>query len=489
MLQQKQKQKREREDLREFQEEDLPWFLAHPKSFILYEPRLGKTVVSSNIVMLDDNCKTVLIVCSKNALATWKNHLLVWHAKLCPQKTIEVRMVRSVPGSKSRDLRMALWCKPRTAEKTFYICTYGVLLEDIDFLMLPSTIKIGLRFDTVIGDEVHLRMKNRKTKTNAAFKFLTTRSWCKRFHALSGTMTSKGGPLDFWPILNMFDPKLFSSYWRFAYTFAEIIDNGWGKEIIGVKNIEAFWQLLDRYSRRRFRKVVAPQMPKVQRTQLTIQPTLYQQDLWFKLASDGFAWTGEDNKLILATTSLERILRLRQLLTCPKILDEKADVGAAMKNLVERLEDPEISITPLDKHIVIYTPFTQAIPHFVQYLKENGYHNVFVLKGGIEPEEQEEQIRQFQRTQGIMICSIKYAQAFSLCPAEQCYFIGYEYDPNDNIQAEDRLVGQSGGGHIDAFYYALEGMDEDFAYNLNIKHKLITVTIGSADNLPVKSSP
>lgn len=470
-----------RPDLREFQEEDLPWFLEHPKSFMLYEPRLGKTVMSSNVIMLDPECKVILVCCSKNALFTWRDHLLVWNKLLCPETTLDVRMVRAIGQAGAKKQREAIWLKPRTAEKTVFICTFGVLQQDFLFLQRELVKPSGLHFDTVIGDEVHLRMKNRKTKTNKIFKTLTTAKHCKRWHPLSGTMTSKGGPLDFWPILNMFNPKRFGSYWAFANTFTEWIDGHWGREIIGPKNLVTFWKLMSEYSRIRTRKKCAPQMPKVQRQMLRAEPTTEQLNLVYKLKEEGFVWSNTGD-MTIAANSLELNLRFRQILTCPKILSESYGVGAALEDLVQQLEDPEISVTPLDKQIVIFSSFKKAFPHFRKYLEDCGY-KVFELSGGIEPEEQEEQIKLWRESQGIMLCTTKYAQAFSLTPAEKCFHIGYEWDPNDNKQAEDRLVGQSGGGHIDSYYYSLVGLDEQFADSLNTKHKLITLTLGTTENV------
>lgn len=477
---------RKRPDLREFQEEDLPWFLEHPKSFILYEPRLGKTVMSANIIALDTDLEAVLIVCPKNALFTWVEHVYLWCAKLCPQYSVDVRLVRHKGTGSGKETRQKIWLKPRTASLTVYVCTFGVLQQDYNFLMLPSVKKSGFRLDAIFGDEVHIRQKNRKTKTNAIFKNLVKHYDVKRYHALSGTMAGKGGPTDFWPILNIFDNRLFGSYWRFAGTFCEIIDNGWGKEIIGVRNLQAFWALLDRYSRRRFRKDIESQMPTVQRQMLSVEPTLEQLNMWNAIHSDGYYSSRKSDDMIFASTSLEMTLRKRQILACPRIFGPDFGIGASMEDLVERLQDPEITVTQDDKHIVIFTAFSAAIPHFEAYLKENGFGNVFKLHGGIEPEEQHERIRAFQRTKGIMICSIKYAQAFSLASSEQCFFIGYEYDPNENKQAEDRLVGQEGGGHIDSYYYSCIGLDNETIGSVDDKNKLISLTMGSADLSKVK---
>ncbi len=461
------------EPLRNFQEEDVPFFLAHKKSLILYEPRLGKTVVTCNVLAADRDCQSILILCSKNALGVWQTHLKEWFQHLSPEETIDVRLIRG-KGSKAKETRQQLYLKPRTANRTFYVSTFSAFLKDYLFLQLPS-IRKTVSFDTVIGDEVHLHWCNRNNKSVAAVApFVRT---AMRFHALSGTMTGKTGPASYWAVLNMIDRKMFSSYWRLVNTFCEVADFGYGKQIIGVKNLDGFHSLLDRYSRTRKRKECAPHMPAVQRSMLNVPATPRQKDLYDSLVTDQFAFTEAGDKMVVVANSLEQTVRLRQVLTCPALLDPLAGVGGAMEDLIERLQEAKENQIVEDYHVVIFSQFKQALPHFENALRAAGFSDVVQLYGGIEPEEQEARIAEFRRTKGIVLCSIDYAQAFSLTPATQCFFIGYSWDPSSNKQAEDRLVPQQGTNPINAYYYAIEGtVDSNLCLTLDGKQKIISVT-------------
>jgi hypothetical protein len=468
----------EGKSLRPFQAEDIPWFLNHPRSGNLSEPRLGKTVVTSITLALDPLTNKVLIACPKNAMFVWRDHLLEWFQAIAPHRTLDIRVVKG-KGAKAAQQRKQAWLAPTTADVTCYIVTWGALDRDIQLLQLPSTSKSGLIFNTVIGDEVHFRLKNRKNKAAKYFKWLTHPQRCRRFHPLSGTLAGKGGPADFWPLLNMINPTLFGSYWKFVNTYMVVGENGWGgKELIEPKNIDHFHRfILEAYFRRRFRHICAPQMPKVQRDLLKVEATPEQVKLLEGLDQESFVFTPSD-ELIVAATSMEKVLRVRQILTCPQILDSTLGVGAAMEDLTERLLDPEMSPTEDDRHVVIFSAFRQALQPFEDYLRTQGFENIFQLYGGIDPEILHQRINQFKQSKGIILCSIKYAQAFSLAPAQQCFTIGYEWDPNDNKQAEDRLVPQEGINPINSYYYCYPGIDDGVAESVNIKNRVISLTLG-----------
>lgn len=459
---------------RAFQLEDYPWFMANPRSMNLYEPRLGKTVITVSCILTDPNCSKILVLCSKNAVNVWRRHFIELHALLGCNRSLELRLVRGDAST-----RQMLWAQPCTKQMTVFLTTFGSMDRDTKYLQLPSMVK-KLLLDTVIGDEVHLRWRNRKNKAVAYAKWLTRPEVCKRFHALSGTLTSKGGPTDFWAILNMIDPKRFSSFWQFANIWCEIIDNGFGKEIIGPRNLPAFHKMLQTYARIRIRKICAPQMPVVARSLIRVQMTAPQRRLYEAIKEDMFIMT-EEGSFVVVSNSLESNTRFRQICTCPAILGTEFGVGAAVEDMIERLTDEDAGES--DRHVVIFLQFKKAAEHVMGALSAAGFKDIFFLFGGMEAEDQEEQIRRFQETKGIILCTVQYAQAFSLVPSLVAYFIGYSYDPGDNKQAEDRLVPQEGMDSIMAYYYCcVDSPDEKLAETVNMKNRRISITIGSAQH-------
>lgn len=449
---------------------DIPWFLSHPKSMILYEPRLRKTATTIIVMARDPLTKRVLIVCSKNALLAWMEHLPLWWPYIDPSRSIEVRIVRG-KNSKAKATREALWTAPRRADVTFFVTTFEAFVNDYDHIQ-----KYRLTFDTVIGDEVHRKFKTRKGTTVTKFReFIRD---VRRFHPLSGTLAGKWGPADLWTLLNMLNKSEFGSYWRHAETFCWLTDGQFGKEIIGVRNQENWLRTLHRYARVRKRADVAPQMPTVQRDIIRPEWTQPQLDTYNSLEKVPYTFT-PNGTLIVAANSLEKFIRRRQLLICPAILDPLLGYGGAITDLLAKCVEAREEGDLYGHHIVIFTAYTKAIP-FIQAAFEAEAFKVFTIQGGTEPEELRTKIDAFTQTKGIVICSVKFAQGFSLESAQQCFFIGPEYDPNENKQAEDRLVPQIGTHPINSWYYSMPGANEDIDLieNLGARSNVINATLG-----------
>lgn len=458
------------EALRPFQADDVPYFLAHLKSLILYEPRLGKTVVTCNVLAKDPLTKDILIACSKNALSVWLDHIDAWFNYLMPGVLLDIRVVRG-KNSGAKAVRHELWARPRKPGYiTVYLTTFNGLLNDFEYL---QTNKLD-RFDTIIADEVHTKLRSRKTKTAAMFKLLVKK--CRRFHALSGTLTGKWGPADFFGLLNIINPYEFSSYWAFVYAFCVVVENHWGKEIIGVKNMDAFHLILSRFARIRDRKTYGPQMPTVRRDLKHVEMSKEQAVLYEAVGETSMAVT-ENGTIVLARNSLEKVTRKRQILVCPKIVDPKLGLGEAFEDILDILAEAKENEDAAGQHIVIFTAVRKSLQFFQAALLDAGYRNVFTLAGGTEPEDLVRITNDFRRTKGIMLCTTQFAQAFSLDSAQECYHIGWDYDPNNNKQAEDRLVGQSGTHQINSWYYSYKQTDDEIlAINITQKNRIIRVT-------------
>jgi len=393
--------------LRKYQAEGCDFLVQHPRVILADEMGLGKTLeVLAAIKKLKLTQKHILVVCSGSSQYVWKKEVAKWLPEL---------PFTMVVGNPSK--RHSIW---KNLPLGMVVCTYGVLRQDIDVMQKFWSL--------VIADEAH-NLHNRKTKNFKSFKrlrstylFLVTGSPVKR------------GPESLWTFLHLIDRKVFSSYWRYVNAFCMIIDGPFGKENLGPKNITALKEVvLKNRLIRRMKVNVAPELPPKIRQLLPVEPTPLQVRIHKQLAEKMVADLPSGD-LLVTPSILAKLVRLRQLFVTPKLITPELEDGAGLNGIVEHMK--EISDQP---HVVIFTPFAKAIPFIANRLEKEKLGTAVILKGGMKPNDVGETLEAFIRLKCIAICTIKFAQSFDLDTAHTGYFLGYEWEPLENYQAEDRL--------------------------------------------------
>lgn len=417
------------------------------------EMGLGKSLQAIIALRNSESCDdTVLITCPKAALWVWFSELDKWWPEGFKRLHIVIgdkfdrdRVILTIQDSINR----GLWPRP------IILATYDMVRIEADFFK-------ALQFGTIIADEAH-KFRNRTTKIHKVMCRLRT----DNVYMLTGTPASKG-PQDIWGLLHVINPKTFSSYWKFVNTFCHVIDNGFGKEIVGVRNEENLRALIRRYMIRRVKKEVAEELPDKIRQFLPVEMTAYQSKIYHDLEEDMMADLTEDLTVVTPLT-ITKLIRLRQLLICPQVLDPKGidstlEVGAGLTTIKEWLDNAE------SPHSVIFTPFSKPLPLIERFLHKSGYYNIGILKGGMKMEEVRDTIQEFEASKGIIICTIKFAQSFSLSTSSTAFFLGYEYNPDENYQAEDRLHRLTSKNMVNIYYLKYtDSVDEDILGILNTK--------------------
>lgn len=430
--------------LRPYQRASVDRMVNDKVHFLFYKMGLGKTPTTITAAY-EAGCKSILILCPKNALRTWEDHFKQMYPDLDQthgNRTTHFSIHRVRKKSITATERRTIWNTRVSESVNVYIFTYNAFVRDLPFMKVV--------FDAVILDECK-RIRNRKSE---AFKAL--KGPCKRatyFWPMTGTPGKM--PIDVWTLFHLFSPKLFGSFWKFAETFQYVQNNGFnGKEIFGLKNPDSWYRLLRSRASLVTKEMVRDQIGAGEKIRqiLTIEMDECQAAIYKQFDESMLAFTGD--QLILLPNTLSRIMRFRQLLVCPKILDPSLSYGAALEDLVETLED-------IDPHVVIFTPFTAAIPFIKERLRQAGHQHIIRLQGGITPDEQMDRIQYFKDSKGIAICSIKYAESFPLEPAQAAFFLGYEFEVDANEQAEDRLVRFTTEHLVNIYYYAYQDTYDD----------------------------
>lgn len=446
---------------RPFQEEDFAFYKKAKRAFMFYEMRLGKTVVTCKALAYH-GALSIIVICPKNAFFVWEDHI-----RGIVDEDADIRFVLGEAPE-----RMIEWMTPRTKKVTVYIVTAASFVRDYDFITSKEITK-KMVVDSVVGDEVHRWARKAKNLTfKKVEKFARALHGC--LYLLTGT-PSTHGPVDMYPYLHMVNRTYISSKWKFINTFCKTEPNFWGgREVVGIKNPTQWKLMLERFGRIRYRRDVADQMPSKNRFRLPVELTAEQKRLYRQMDYDNFVVI-EDGNIVVAASAMEETLKFRQILCCPKILDESFGVGGAVENLTLRLQEG----TEEERHIVVFVPFRPAVHIISQHLETqvDGLH-VERLHGGIDPYDLKNRIQRFRDSKGVIVCTVQFAEAFSLEPALECVFVGCDWDPNVNRQAEDRIISQQGTTPINCAYYVYKGtVDEQIFDVLNRRQKIIEETL------------
>lgn len=397
-------------EFRPYQNQGRDFLIDRRKAILALPMGTGKTPVT---VAAAESYKypQELILAPSSAIGTWRRHLVSMTDNRLP--------VQIVWGQSY--LRDSLWKEAKSGKPGFYISTYDTYWRDMKSGMAPKY------WPLVIMDEFH-RLRNRKTER---YKWLHHIDSPHKYF-LSGTPASRG-PQDLWTVMSMIDPVRYRSYWRWVDEFCLVETTPFGRQITGVRNLPRFNQLMETYLYIRKKADILPELPPKTRSKIPIEMTPKQAKLYHSLRKDMIAELEGSGEVLITTTTLEKLLRLRQILVTPKLLDpEFPEYGGAIEAFMDRIEDLD------EPHCVFFTPFAQALPILAERLQRAG-HKYITLRGGLSPFEVERLENEFREQGGIALCSIQFAQSYSLSTSSQAYFAGYEYDPNVNEQAEDRL--------------------------------------------------
>jgi hypothetical protein len=178
-------------------------------------------------------------------------------------------------------------------------------------------------------------------------------------------------------------------------------------------------------------------------------------------------------EVITVQTVLAKYTRLRQLICCPEILIEDFGAGDAIEAVIDKIQ--EFDELPNWKHNIIFTPFVPAISIFAERLSEGlqmARTDILTIQGGMEADEVRTVQETFRRNQETMIiASLKASQAWNAETALNVYFPHFDWDQDENKQAEGRSRRADGSQElIRAYYVSFRGtITEDMIEILNHK--------------------
>lgn len=306
------------------------------------DPRLGKSAEAMRIIQAVESNGFILILCPKALIEQWVDYAHTW---------LKYPIVNTLKGTGKERLeqleRIRFDYGSNTKGKR-----HIVVITNWESLHMPPVLK-SLRevgWTAIVGDEAH-KLKNRKSQVRTAVASLKT----KHMLLLSATFT-ENWPSDYWSPLNLIEPNLFSSYWRFAGFFIQTSDGHFGPEFAKTKDADILRDFLTPWVIQRRSDDVADMPEKIRETVVC------------ELSKEHRAFYDEISKRVRVelsdgplnmTNKVSKILRLRQAAIHPMLIDPGAsfdfDTGkfAMLKTLLE-------DVVPEGEQVLIYSNFIKS---------------------------------------------------------------------------------------------------------------------------------
>lgn len=413
-------------ELWDFQQPATEFLVKHKRALNGMSMGLGKTVVTWSAVNAIKP-HSILLIGTTAALSQWKRIA----QQFWPGLWDKFVQIEGTPLQ-----RKVLW----QTQPSCVAVTYQILLRDQDMLQGR-----GWGYDMIIADECHKFIRNRNTKTFNLLKQLARHS--TYLYLVTGSPISRGAQ-DFWTYMHLIDRTLHSSYWRWVNTFCNVVETPFGKEIIGTKNEDQLRTVLrqnailiqkkDVHLKKKVRQIIGVDMTTAQKRAYTA----LDEEMILEL----------DEGLLLASTALAKITRLRQLLCCPSTIHTGLGIGGGFEYIVDTLQD----LPREERHCVIFAPFRDALDDFHDYLVKLATFqdsSIFIFRGGMKADQLDGGLQAWKGSRGIALCTIAYAQSFDMETCDKAFFMGYSWDPNENFQAEDRVDRLTNKNSILNMYY------------------------------------
>ena len=411
--------------LREYQLEDIKFLAARKSAACFNEQRTGKTPTALSVMSVH-NVKKLLIIAPASTLYAWADECKRWWTG--PGAVVvdgtAAKRKKIITNWKQGALIISYECLREMQHVTKD--EYGYI-EEIQVTGDLALIKRHKDIQGVILDEAH-RIKNHKSKQAMA---LFSLDYIPIKLALTGT-PAPGKQHEIFSILHWLYPKVFTGYWRFIdYYFTQYEEyNAGGKyKVIGTfkpgkdKELQEF---LDVISTRRVRASVMSWLPKKDK-QIIKLPQTEEQKNYIKELNTNFEINGTD---VDAVNILAKLIKIRQILLHPKVLDLKGKSPKA-EWIKQYLKDyPE-------KQVIIFSNFTG----WLKILGEEIGCDNFII--GNTPKNKREQLKNdFQSGKiKVLLINIKAGkEGITLDNADVAIFTD-KYPPVGDIQqAEDRFV-------------------------------------------------
>ena len=420
--------------LRDFQRAGVSFLKKVPRAILGDDMGLGKSL-EAMVATSEIGSKKILVIVPNSLKRNWYKEYLKW--EILPEEKLTL-----ITGD--RDKRKALI---ENYKDGAMIINYDHCRVSPDENSRETNLKdlLKIDWDTVIVDEAH-KIKHRESLQTQGVQSICHKAK-KNCILLTGTPP---GEVDFmWPLLNALQPEKYPSFWKFvnahAHVYKETINRS-GKEVTKIEGrplhpLEYRKEILDPIMIRRLKSDKLKDLPPKQYREVWVELEPEQRKIYNQMVDQGVAELGAEK---VSTMNIITLLnRLRQIAVSPDImtpkiedLDKALKRSSKMKAMMDILEGTAGKVVVFSQYeravSLACRAFEKASPP-IEYVRYTGEENEKARNLALEKFSKDPDVK-------VMIMTTSAGGlGLTLTEAPDAIFLDKMWNPEDNVQAEDRI--------------------------------------------------
>ncbi|HMD89493.1 MAG TPA: DEAD/DEAH box helicase [Anaerolineaceae bacterium] len=399
---------------------------------VFHEQGLGKTKIAIDIMLYWLSNKlvdTIIILTKKILINNWKEELAN-HTYLKPKVL-----------SADRDKNYYVFNSPSRV----ILCNFELLVSEKERIKLFQK----TRTVAIIIDE-SAKIKNPESIISKTL-FEMADGFVKRI-IMTGTPIANR-PYDIWSQIYFLDygKSLGTSFLDFKRTtdLTNELSLSIEKQNVFENNIKSIFKRIDSFSVRETKNGSIISLPDKEFHQVITQWEKHQLDLYKKIKNELQAFVIKDQLAVLDESEniLKRLLRLVQVASNPKLIDDAYDYRPGKMDALESIIN---KIIEASEKGIIWTSFTKNVDWIAQYFS---VYKAARIHGKMKIEERNQSILQFKNNDSVKILIATPAAAkegLTLTIANHVIFYDRGFSLDDYLQAQDRIhrISQTKSCHI-----------------------------------------
>ena len=390
-------------------------------SAIFHEQGLGKTKIAIDLILYWLKCRdidTVMVVTKKQLVRNWENEFAV-HTNIKP---------KVLSSSKSDNFYVL------NSPARVIIANFESLSTDKDRVKLF----LKCRNVAIIIDE-STKLKNPEAKLTQDFFELS--DYFKIKTIMTGTPVANR-PYDIWSQIYFLDKgkSLGTDFYSFKKhtDLSNDLESDIYEQRLFEEAVAGIYEKIAAFSVRETKKSCAVALPdKVYETIYTsFEPIQYR--MYNSIVHDLELEVKKDGEIIVddESVSLKRLLRLLQVTSNPRLLDETYITKSGKEQVLEEQLD---SICSVGDKCIVWSCFIENIDYFNKKFKK---YNPCKIHGSMSIEDRNRSVEKFKKDPS---CQVMFAtpqaakEGLTLTVANHVIFYDRGFNLDDYLQAQDRI--------------------------------------------------